>query len=101
MMKNSPLVPEEYSAHPYIYNERRTPPHQRAAMVLDLLDAAHDVTAEQAIGIAFSPQVWHAELWQERIGKAAPESGFAKELTGWDRRSDAESAARWHSTISK
>jgi acyl-homoserine-lactone acylase len=56
----------------------RTPPHQRAAMVLDLLDAAHDVTAEQAIGIAFSPQVWHAELWQERIRKAAPESEFAK-----------------------
>src|ERR1017187_4788781 len=91
MMKNSPLVPEEYAAHPYIYNEGRTPPHQRAAMVLDLLDAAHDVTAEQAIGIAFSPQVWHAELWQERIRKAAPESGFAKMLAAWNRRSDADS----------
>ena len=91
MMKDSPLVPEEYSAHPYLYNDARKPAHQRAAMVLDLLDAAHDVTAEQAIGIAFSPQVWHADLWQERIGKAAPDSSFAKELTAWDRRSDAES----------
>jgi acyl-homoserine-lactone acylase len=91
MMKDSPLVPEEYAQHPYIYNEKRTPPHQRAAMALDLLDAAHDVTAEQAIRIAFSPQVWHAELWQERIRKAAPDSGFANMLAGWNRRSDADS----------
>jgi acyl-homoserine lactone acylase PvdQ len=91
MMKDSPLVPENFAEHPYIYNERRTPPHQRAAMVLDLLDAAHDVTAEQAIGIAFSPQVWHAELWQERIRKAAPESEFAMMLAGWNRRSEADS----------
>ena len=89
--KNSPLLPEEYAAHPYIYNERRTPPHQRAAMMVDLLDAAHDVTAEQAIDLAFSPQVWHAELWQERIRKAAPESEFAKMLAAWNRRSDADS----------
>ena len=93
MMKESPLVPEKYADHPYIYNERRTPPHQRAAMVLDLLDAAHDVTAEQAIAIAFSPQVWHAELWQERIRNAAPDSEFASLLTGWNRRSDADSRA--------
>ena len=93
MMKNSPLVPEEYAAHPYLYNDGRTPPHQRAAMMVDLLDAAHDVTAEQAIGIAFSPQVWHAELWQERIRKAAPESEFAKMLAAWNRRSDADSRA--------
>ncbi len=93
MMKNSPLVPEDFAAHPYLYNDGRTPPHQRAAMMVDLLDAAHDVTAEQAIGIAFSPQVWHAELWQERIRKAAPDSEFAKELAGWDRRSDADSRA--------
>jgi penicillin amidase len=93
MPKNSPLVPEEYAAHPYLYNDGRTPPHQRAAMMVDLLDAAHDVTAEQAIGIAFSPQVWHAELWQERIRKAAPESEFAKMLAAWNRRSDADSRA--------
>jgi len=91
MMKNSPLVPEEYAAHPYLYNEGRKPPHQRAAMVLDLLDAAHDVTAEQAIRIALSPEVWHAVLWQERILKAAPDSEFAKMLAGWDWRSNADS----------
>lgn len=90
MMKNSPLVPEEYAAHPYLYNDGRTPPHQRAAMVLDLLDAAHNVTEEDAIHIAFSPQVWHAELWQERIKKAAP-SMFAQALYRWSRRSDYDS----------
>jgi len=91
MMKDSPLTPEKYAAHPYIYNAGRTPPHQRAAMALDLLDAAHDVTAEQAIELAFSPQVWHTELWQARIRRAAPQNEFGKMLAGWNRRSDADS----------
>jgi acyl-homoserine lactone acylase PvdQ len=91
MMKDSPLVPEKWADHAYLYNEGRTPPHQRAAMALDLLDAAHNVTAVQMMGIAFSPQVWRAELWQERIRKAAPQSEFARMLAGWNRRSDADS----------
>ncbi|MGA2135079.1 MAG: penicillin acylase family protein [Bryobacteraceae bacterium] len=91
MMKDSPLLPEIFAAHPYLYNDQRTPAHQRAAMALDLLDAARDVTAEQAMRIAFSPQVWRAELWQARLRKAAPDSAFAKMLTSWDRRSDADS----------
>ena len=93
MMKNSPLVPEEWAAHPYLYNDFRRPPHQRAAMMVDLLDAAHNVTAEQMMAIAFSPGVWHAELWQERIRKADPDSAFGKMLAGWNRRSDAGSRA--------
>lgn len=93
MMKDSPLVPEKWSAHPYLYNDGRRPAHQRAAMMVDLLDAAHSVTAEQMIGIAFSPQVWHAELWQDLIRKAAPENAFAKMLAEWNRRSDADSRA--------
>ena len=93
MMKDSPLLPEKWSDHPYLYNDGRRPAHQRAAMMVDLLDAARNVTPEQAIGIAFSPQVWHSDLWQERIRKAAPDSEFGKLLTGWDRRSDAGSRA--------
>jgi acyl-homoserine lactone acylase PvdQ len=91
MMKDSPLVPENYAEHPYLYNDSRRPGHQRAAMMVDLLDAARNVTTEQMIGIAFSPQVWHAELWQERIRKAASESPFARMLADWNRRSDADS----------
>jgi len=93
MMKDSPLVPEKWTEHPYLYNDFRRPPHQRAAMLVDLLDAAKGVTAEQAIAIAFSPQVWHAELWQERIRKAVPESAFGKMLAAWEHRSDANSHA--------
>jgi len=93
MMKDSPLVPAKWAEHPYLYNDGLRAPHQRAAMMVDLLDAAKNVTAEQMMGIAFSPQVWHAELWQERIRKAAPESEFAKMLAAWNRRSGADSRA--------
>jgi acyl-homoserine lactone acylase PvdQ len=96
MMKDSPLVPEKWAEHPYLYNDGRRPAHQRAAMMVDLLDAAKNVTADQAIAIAFSPQVWHAGLWQERIRQAvapsaAPLGAFAQLLTNWNRRSDADS----------
>jgi acyl-homoserine-lactone acylase len=71
MMKGSPLTPEKYSTYPYIYNASRTAPrHQRAEMMTDLLDAANKVTLEQAIGIAFNPQVYHAEQWQARLKQA-------------------------------
>lgn len=93
MMKDSPLAPEKWSEHPYLYNDSRRVPLQRPAMVVDLLDAAKNATLEQAIAIALSPQVWHAELWQERIRKAAPDSAFGKMLVAWDRRSDADSRA--------
>jgi acyl-homoserine-lactone acylase len=93
MMKDSPLVPEKWSAHPYLYNDSAHWGHQRAAMMVDLLDAARNVTPEQMMGIAFSPQVWRAEAWQERIRKAAPDSAFAKMLADWNRRSDADSRA--------
>ncbi len=39
-------------------------------MVTDLLAAADKVTVEQAIEIAFSTQVWHAERWQARLKEA-------------------------------
>ena len=44
--------------------------HQRAEMVTDLLAAADNVTVDQAIEIAFSTRVWHAERWQARIKDA-------------------------------
>ena len=115
MMKDSPMVPEKHL--PYIYNASRTAPrHQRGEMMTDLLDAANKVTIDQAIDIAFSPQVYHAELWQARLKTAwAKASGqpsasavaseganSRKALTAdatevydliqkWNRRSEAES----------
>jgi penicillin amidase len=102
MMKDSPLTPEKYAAHPYLYNAtRKAPLHQRAQMMTELLDAAHDVTVDAAIGIAFNPQVYHAERWQARLKEAwtkAPEAarqGDAAEVYGliekWNCRSDADS----------
>ena len=93
MMKGSPMTADKWSEHPYIYNDSRTAPFQRPAMALDLLDTTKDATLEQVIAIALSPQVWHAELWQERIRKATPDGDFAKLLANWDRRSDADSRA--------
>jgi acyl-homoserine lactone acylase PvdQ len=69
MMKDSPLVPDKYT--PYIYNASRTAPrHQRAEMMTELLDSANKITVDDAINIAFSPQVYHAELWQARLKTA-------------------------------
>jgi len=99
MMKDSPLVPDKYT--PYIYNASRTAPrHQRAEMMTELLDSANKITVDDAINIAFSPQVYHAELWQARLkaawSKAANSvSSDATEvfdlIQKWNRRSDAES----------
>ncbi len=91
MMKDSPMAPEKWAEHPYLYNDGRVQPHQRAAMVLDLLDNARNVTLDDMVHIAFSTQVYKAEAWQERVRKANPSGAFAKLITGWNRRSDADS----------
>ena len=102
MMKDSPLTPEKYSSFPYLYNATRTAPrHQRAEMMTELLDAAHSVTVEQAIALAFSTQVYHAEKWQAKLkaawqkSPAAQKNGDAAEvynlIQAWDRHSEANS----------
>ncbi len=102
MMKDSPLTPEKYAQFPYLYNAtRKAPRHQRGDMMTELLDRAHDVTVESATDIAFSPQVYHAEKWQERMKSAwakasnADQPADAAEVYGliqqWNRRSDADS----------
>ncbi len=93
MMKDSPLVPEKYAAQPYLYNDTRRPPHQRAAMTLDQLHQAHRVTLEQAIDLAFSPEVYQAGLWRQRIRQADNEGSLAALLSSWNGRADADSRA--------
>jgi acyl-homoserine lactone acylase PvdQ len=100
MMKESLLRAEKYL--PYIYNDGNNPGHQRAAMTLEELDAARNVTAERAIEIAFSPQVYKADLWQARLkqawekadgsAKAADAAKVYQLIQQWNRRSDADSA---------
>jgi penicillin amidase len=110
MMKDSPLTPEKYATNPYIYNATKTAPrHQRAEMMTDLLEAANKVTLDQAIDIAFSPQVYHAEQWQARLrevgskmigvgdiggnspGVSLDASAVYDLIQKWNRRSDADS----------
>ncbi|HEY3741105.1 MAG TPA: penicillin acylase family protein, partial [Bryobacteraceae bacterium] len=92
MMKGSPMTPDKYEAD--LYNAPNPPVHQRAQMSVEELSEAAHVTAEKAISIAFSPAVYHAELWQKRIAKAASKgSAFAELLEKWSRRSDAMSRA--------
>jgi penicillin amidase len=91
MMKDSPLVPEKWPG--YIYNAGRTPPHQRAAMTLEQLASGKNWSHERADALALSTEVYKAETWQARIAKAAPEMEFAQMLTGWNKRSDADSRA--------
>ena len=92
MMKDSPLTPEKYAAD--LYNAPNPPVHQRVQMSVEDLAGATHVTPEQAIAIAFSPGVYHAELWQQRIAKVAkPGSRFAEMLTSWNRKSEASSRA--------
>ncbi len=109
MMKQSPLTPEKYAAYPYLYNASQTAPrHQRGEMMTELLESANRVTLEQAIDIAFSPQVYHAELWQTRLRAAwekasaggngedkgtrnADAEAIYEMIQKWNRRSDADS----------
>jgi len=55
------------------------------------LAAAQEVTADQALGIAFSTEVYKADLWQDRIRKAGADDEFARVILDWNRHSDAGS----------
>jgi len=99
MMKDSPLRAEKY-IH-YIYNDGNNPGHQRAAMTLEELSSAKNVTVEQAINIAFSTQVLHADQWQAKLKQAWDTSnGVAKsadaekvyqQIQAWNRYSTPDS----------
>jgi acyl-homoserine lactone acylase PvdQ len=91
MMLDSPLVPEKWADRPYLYNDTRRPPHQRAAMSLEQLATSPLVTAEWAIQLAFSTQVYQAHRWQQRIRDASSGSAFAKLILDWNQRSDHDS----------
>ena len=44
-------------------------------------------------GLAFATEVYKAETWQRFLSRVVPESRFARILTGWNRRADADSRA--------
>jgi len=102
MMKQDQPQREQFAEHPALYNESAArASHQRAEMVNDLLDAAGKVTVDQAIEIAFSTRVWHAEHWQARLkeawraASAGDKVGDAQQvytlIQEWNGRSDPDS----------
>jgi penicillin amidase len=101
MMSDSPMVPQEYQARPYLFHAS-VETHQRAQMMNELLATADRVTVAQAIDLAFNPQVYHSERWQARVKAAwshardAAQTGAAAEvfrqIEGWNRRCDADSS---------
>lgn len=90
MMKNSPLVPEKYADRPWVYNDEKRPPHQRAAMTLAELDAAQNVTVADAMRLAFSTQVYKAEDWQARLKAARDKAGAGGNGNGHTMSADAD-----------
>ncbi len=104
MTTNSPLEPSRWSDRSYLFNgytslEQRydNPLHQRAAMCLQLLDAATAMTVDDAKAIALSYNVYGADVWQtllqsawsEASTEAKGEAGPAKLvelILNWDRR---------------
>jgi acyl-homoserine-lactone acylase len=104
------IDPQAWKDRPDLFNgywsfEERydNPLHQRAAMVLQLLTAASQMTVDEAISIAESPAVYGADVWQKRL--AAAWAGAAADaklksdkhvlelytlIQNWNRRCDAD-----------
>jgi penicillin amidase len=103
MMNEDQPQGAKYAERFHLYNESPSADsHQRAEMVTDLLAGADKVTVEQAIEIAFSTQVWHADRWQARIKDAwqsatpADKGGdpemIYSQIEKWDGKSAPDSA---------
>ncbi len=106
LMKDCPLHAPPKA--PYLFNGFKSlaeaydnPLHQRAAMCVDLLHDTKDMTVDDAIDIAFSPGVYGADAWQQRLRKAW--SGASADVRGdaeltrlyellvnWSRRCEAD-----------
>jgi acyl-homoserine lactone acylase PvdQ len=102
MMYDSPMMPDRYREHRYLFNGGAVATHQRAQMMNALLASADRVTVAQAIDIAFNPEVYRAERWQARIkeawSRARPSArsvdatDLVRLIEGWNRRSEADSS---------
>jgi acyl-homoserine lactone acylase PvdQ len=64
---------------------------QALAMMRQLIAQTHTFSLDSAAALAFSTEVYKVGTWQKRIAKTAPESDFARMLTGWSRRAESTS----------
>ncbi|MEO8098083.1 MAG: penicillin acylase family protein [Acidobacteriota bacterium] len=71
---------------------RRAGPSKNGdAASLELLRVQRTWPFGRVQDLAFSTDVYKADAWQARLAKSVPESKFARRLTGWNRRADADS----------
>jgi len=109
MIKNCPLHPDIWADQPWLFNgfgglDKRydNPLHQRAAMTLQTLDAAENVTVEDAIAIALQTKVYGADVWQGLLKKAwltadaavtadKTVSAMYETIHAWDQHCNADS----------
>ncbi len=110
MTRGAILDPKTWKDREYLFNgyfsadkHFDNPLHQRAAMVVDLLDRAKNMTVDDALAIATSPEVHGADLWQKRLdgawatadGKLKQDKQIAavySQIKEWNRRCDAVGA---------
>lgn len=105
LMKNCPIQAEKYAERPYLFNgfysiakRYDNPLHQRAAMCLELLDSKSTMTIEDAFQVANSPDVYQADVWQQKLRSAFEKSEkkaelapFVEVILAWNRRCDPDS----------
>jgi acyl-homoserine lactone acylase PvdQ len=93
MMRNSPMRLADYPD--YVYGTRETPPHQRAAMVVEILHNDDSVTVEEALDLAMNCEVYNADKWQTGLAEARKNAKDPSEdatklnalISEWDRKS--------------
>jgi acyl-homoserine lactone acylase PvdQ len=97
MMKDSPMRLKDYP--PYVYGTTEWPPHQRAAMVVDILHNDPCFTIEEALELAVNVEVYNAGKWQDRLEQAVTNKELGEDamtvyelIRAWDRHSRPDSA---------
>ncbi len=97
MMKDSPMRLKDYPD--YVYGTTEWPPHQRAAMVVDILHNDPLFTIEEALDLAVNVEVYNAGKWQDRLEEAVEGQELEKDISEvyellrvWDRHSRPDSA---------
>jgi acyl-homoserine-lactone acylase len=102
------IDPDAWKSRPDLFNgywsvehHYDNPLHQRAAMVLQLLAETSQMTIDAATGIALSPAVYGADVWQKRLATAwegadaklkgdKPAAELYTLIQNWNRRCDAD-----------
>jgi acyl-homoserine lactone acylase PvdQ len=73
------------------YFRRASPSLNGDAVAREQLRVQTTWSFGRAQGLAFSTDVFKADVWQRYLARVAPEDRFARRLISWNRRADADS----------